>query len=93
MMRMLALLIALVGLAAPVGAQPLTSSLPIGLCLGVIAEATGRPAWQLVYLDRDLVLACEQDPYHTMTKVKGVGNVLVPLEELRRRAPLAPASR
>jgi hypothetical protein len=61
--------------------------LMVGLCLETVADLAGRPVWQLDYLGAgEIIHGCERTPYETLQRVKGTGNVLVPLEELRARA-------
>lgn len=62
------------------------------LCLGMLEEMSGVPPWQLQYLGggAELVRACHEAPYPTMSKLKGVGNLFVPAEQLRRAGRAVP---
>lgn len=71
---------------APVLAEPITptqgvTALAQGLCISTALEVSGRPSVHL--LPPGLMEACEREPIPTLQKLKGVGNVLMPIQAER----------
>lgn len=69
--------------SAPAAERPTLHPYAFGVCLAALEEVSGVPSWQLVSLRPDLASRCANAPYQTIVDLKGVGNTLTPVQELR----------